>query len=304
MSISPRCTGGRSKALGFIVIVTLLSITTLSLFVPLYAQTAPVSPQQPPGAGVSILSSSQTNTDFGSTYIVGEVRNDLSQLVNYVQIVGTFYDSNGVLIDTDFTYTDLDYLRPGEKSPFRLIVSDESVVQRIDSYTLAVNWEPVFADQSAVAEATVLRIVQGEQRIGEFGWYEIVGEVVNGGSEPTQYVKVVATFYDDAGRVIGTDFTYTDPSDVAAGQSAPFEITVTDEDISDDIESVKLAAQSSDYFAIDPELAVASTPTTAPPSQQQHQQQPPPSQQQHQQQPPPSPPQQQQPPPETPQLVL
>jgi hypothetical protein len=208
-----------------------------------------------------------------------------------VQIVGRFYDSRGLLIDTDFTYTDLDYLRPGEKSAFRLIISDESVVQRIDSYTLAVNWEPVFADPSDVAAATVLRIEQGEQRIGEFGWYEIVGEVVNGGSEATQYVKVVATFYDETARVIGTDFTYTDPSDLAAGQSAPFEITVTDEDIADDIESVKLAAQSNDYFAIDPELlGLASTPPTSAPQTTV----PPPPQQQ--QPPPPSPP--------APQLVL
>jgi len=255
---------------------------TSSLFLPVYAQTLP---QQPAGGGVSILSSSQTNTDFGSTYIVGEVRNDLSHLINYVQIVGTFYDSRGLLIDTDFTYTDLDYLRPGEKSPFRLIISDESVVQRIDSYTLAVNWEPVFVDPSSVAAATVLRIEQGEQRIGEFGWYEIVGGVVNGGSEPTQYVKVVASFYDETGRVIGTDFTYTDPSDLAAGQSAPFEITVTDEGISDDIESVKLAAQSTDYFAIDPELlGLGATPTTplqppqtTPPPQQQPQPSSPPT---------------------------
>ena len=252
---------------------------TSSLFLPVYAQTLP---QQPAGGGVSILSSSQTNTDFGSTYIVGEVRNDLSHLINYVQIVGTFYDSRGLLIDTDFTYADLDYLRPGEKSPFRLIISDESVVQRIDSYTLAVNWEPVFVDPSSVAAATVLRIEQGEQRIGEFGWYEIVGGVVNGGSEPTQYIKVVATFYDEAGKVIETDYTYTDPSDLAAGQSAPFELTVSDEAISDDIESVKLAAQSNDYFAIDPELlGLASTPTTPqtttppPPPQQQQPSSPP-----------------------------
>ena len=50
---------------------------TSSLFVPVYAQT---SIQQPAGDGVSILSSSQTNTAFGSTYIVGEVRNDLSNV--------------------------------------------------------------------------------------------------------------------------------------------------------------------------------------------------------------------------------
>lgn len=260
-----------------------------SLFIPVYAQTLT---QQPAGDGVPILSSSQTNTDFGSTYIVGEVRNDLSHLVEYVQIVGTFYDSSGLLIDTDFTYTDLDYLRPGEISPFRLIISDASVVQRIDNYTLAVNWEPVFADPSDVAAATVLTIEQGEQRINDFGWYEIVGEVVNGGSEATEFVKVVATFYDEAGQVIGTDFTYTDPSDLAAGRSAPFEITESDEDISDDIESVELAAQSNDYFAIDSELlgGESTTPptTTAPQTTE-----PPPLQQQQQ---PPSPP--------APQLVL
>jgi len=54
---------------------------------------------------------------------------------------------------------------------------------------------------------------------------------------------------------------------------------VSDEDQSDDIESVKLAAESSDYFAIDPELAVASKPLTAPqttePAPPQQQQQPP-----------------------------
>jgi hypothetical protein len=239
-------------------------ITSSSLFVAVYAQTS-TSQQQPASDGVSILSSSQFSSDFGSTYIVGEVRNNLADVVNYVQIVGRFYDSSGLLIDTDFTYTGLDYLRPGEKSPFKLIITDESVAQRINNYTLTVNWELVNAIPSAVAEATVLTIEQGEQRMNDFGWYEIVGEVVNGGSENTEFVKVVATFYGEAGQVIDTDFTYTDPSDLAAGQSAPFEITVTDEDISDDIESVKLTAQSNDYFAIDPELAGASTPpTTAP----------------------------------------
>jgi hypothetical protein len=76
--------------------------------------------------------------------------------------------------------------------------------------------------------------------------------------------------------VIDTDYTYTDPSDLAAGQSAPFEIRTTNEEIAEDIESVKLATQSNDYFGVDPELAVASTPpmpqTTAPSSPQQQQQ--------------------------------
>jgi DNA segregation ATPase FtsK/SpoIIIE-like protein len=293
------------------LIVVAFQSTTTAVVTPVYAQT-PTTPQQPASNGVSILSTSQYSSEFGYTYIVGEVRNNLEDLVNFVQIVGRFYDSEGVLIDTDFTYTTLDMLRPGEKSPFKLIISDESVAQRIANYTLAVDWDPVFAVPARVADATVLTVQEGEQRIGEFGGYEVVGEVVNGGADDTEFVKIAATFYDENGRVIETDYTYTDPSDVGAGQSAPFEITVLDEDISEEIASVKLTAQSNDYFAIDPELAVASTPTTAPPPQQQ--QQPPPQQQQQpppqqQQQPPPQqqqqpPPQQQQQPPPTPELVL
>jgi hypothetical protein len=192
------------------------------------------------------------------------VRNNLSTLVNYVQIVGSFYDSSGTLIGTDFTYTDLDYLRPGEKSPFELIVLDESVASRIDSYTLSVNWEPVFALASAVKEATALTIEEGEQRTNDFGRYEVVGEITNGGTNPTEYVKVIGTFYDEAGEVIAVDFTYTGPSDLAAGQSPPFEIALLEEDVSDDIESVKLTTQSNDYFAVDPGVTgVYATTTTA-----------------------------------------
>jgi hypothetical protein len=284
--------------------VIITSPTTVQAQAQQQIQLQQPPPTTPATAGsngnVSILSSSQIRSEFGSTYIVGEVRNDLSDVVQFVQIVGRFYDSNDLLIDTDFTYTNLDLLRPGEKSPFRLIISDESVAQRIDNYTLSVNWDPVFADPSAVAAATVLTIQEGEQRINDLGWYEIVGEVVNGGTDDTEFVKVVATLYDETGRVIDTDFTYTDPTDVPAGQSAPFELTVNDEDISDDIESVKLSAQSQDYFAIDPELATTGTPPPASRTPTMPTPLPPSPQQQPEQQPPlpPSPPQQ------TPELVL
>ena len=53
--------------------------------------------------------------------------------------MGRFYDSSALLIDTDFTYAALDFLRSGEITPFKLIITDASVAQRIDNYTLTVN---------------------------------------------------------------------------------------------------------------------------------------------------------------------
>jgi hypothetical protein len=39
-----------------------------------------------------------------------------------------------------------------------------------------------------------------------------------------QFVKITGTFYDSSNNVVGTGFTYTDPSDIGSGQKAPFEL--------------------------------------------------------------------------------
>jgi hypothetical protein len=63
---------------------------------PVLAQITGATPASPATPnGVLILSHSEAGSDFGSLYIVGEVKNNLSTMVNYVQIVGTFYDAGG-----------------------------------------------------------------------------------------------------------------------------------------------------------------------------------------------------------------
>jgi hypothetical protein len=75
--------------------------------------------------------------------------------------------------------------------------------------------------------APPLAIASASTSFNVFGWYEIVGEVRNSGSTQARFVKVIATFYDASGTVIDTDFSYTQPSDVAAGTAAPFRVTST-----------------------------------------------------------------------------
>ena len=38
--------------------------------------------------------------------------------MEYVKIVVTLYDDAGTIVGTDFTYTELDVIPPGDKSPF------------------------------------------------------------------------------------------------------------------------------------------------------------------------------------------
>jgi hypothetical protein len=44
--------------------------------------------------------------------------------MNYVKIVSTFYDNARRVIGTDFTYTNVDVLKPAEKSSFEIILND------------------------------------------------------------------------------------------------------------------------------------------------------------------------------------
>jgi hypothetical protein len=76
--------------------------------------------------------------------------------------------------------------------------------------------------------------------------FNIVGEVLNTSDETKEYVKLSVTLYDSNNKVIGTDFTFTDPSDIFPQDSAPFSVLITDSDVSSvkDISSYKIQVSS------------------------------------------------------------
>jgi hypothetical protein len=55
------------------------------------------------------------------------------------------------------------------------------------------------------------------------GWFHIVGEVRNNSDVPMQYVKIIATLYNDSSAVVGTDFTFTKLDVIPPGGKSPFE---------------------------------------------------------------------------------
>lgn len=58
-----------------------------------------------------------------------------------------------------------------------------------------------------------------------FGWNEIVGEVINKTTKPVSFIKIIATFYDKDEKVVATDFTYANNDELQPEMTAPFEIT-------------------------------------------------------------------------------
>lgn len=72
-----------------------------------------------------------------------------------------------------------------------------------------------------------------------------VGEMQNNSPTSAQFVQVTGTFYDNNNQVVGTQFTYTNPSDIGSGQKAPFDLTLLSASIPvSQIDHYNLAASS------------------------------------------------------------
>jgi hypothetical protein len=219
----------------------LLSITVAVLaFAPIarngYSQTS--------SNGISILSSSSFTDNLGYYHVVGEVKNNSpTDSMNYVKIISTLYDNARKVVGTDFTYTNVDVLRPAEKSSFEIILNDAAQSQKVDSYKLSAS-----GDKTQALPAS-LKLSVGDSHLDDIGAYHIVGEVTNQGNQKATFVKVSGAFYNSSNAAVAADFTFTDPQDLESGQTAPFEIIVN-APTANEITSASLNVGSNQYSSV------------------------------------------------------
>ena len=102
-------------------------------------------------------------------------------------------------------------------------------------------------------------ILSQSSYVNDIGSMHIVGEVLNQAPATANSVKIIATLYNANGQVIGTSFTYADPSNLAPGQRAPFDILVLEG-------SVPMYQMSSYGLTVDPSNMPTSYPYVYQPS--------------------------------------
>ena len=69
-----------------------------------------------------------------------------------------------------------------------------------------------------------------------------MGEVENNTPSPVQLVQVTGSFYDINNALVGTQFTYTNPSDISSGAMAPFDLI---------LKSASVPASLIDHYKLD-----------------------------------------------------
>lgn len=59
---------------------------------------------------------------LGWLQILGEVQNTGDSISEYTEVIGTFYGTDGKVVDVTFTFTDPTTVQPGGQQPFKLII--------------------------------------------------------------------------------------------------------------------------------------------------------------------------------------
>jgi hypothetical protein len=167
---------------------------------------------------LQILGTSTYTDSSGYFHVLGEVKNNLTSNIENVKVVVTFYDSENAVIGTDYDYVDIDILGPNQKSPFEL--SSYPYVISPASYKISMEYR-VTTDEPFEG----LAILSHTPSVDSLGYHRIVGEVKNNGTTQATFVKVVCTYYDSSGTVIGKAYTYTNPYTINTGDTAPFELS-------------------------------------------------------------------------------
>ena len=117
-----------------------------------------------------------------------------------------------------------------------LLPEFKTFINSIEFLPIQVTKTPSFMNMSETEEskpnATIenspngLQILSDNSFTDSVGYFHVVGEVENNSPTVAKFVKVTGTFYDSNNQVVGTQFTYTNSSDIGAGEKAPFDLTL------------------------------------------------------------------------------
>lgn len=154
------------------------------------------------------------------TYVYGELQNDAGRPAFSVKASVTFYRADSSVAGAAYAYAHRDDLLPGQRSTFTILSQPQAGWTR---YELAIS--DSYYDWLTVRTTPYLP-VSGVNSWAETWTYNVAGQVTNNTGQPVEYVKVMAVLKDASGGFLSTDYVYSNPSALAPGASAPFQIAV------------------------------------------------------------------------------
>jgi hypothetical protein len=181
--------------------------------------------------------------DDGNYAVVGEISNTGDTSLQNILVNATFYDSNGTYVAEISGVPKLDFLLPGRKAPFEIVLANPFESLKVHNYTLEVT-----AYQPSSDRIQGLEILSHSWNV-TLNVFRIAGQIKNIGLDGTTFTRVIATFYNASNYVIATRQNASNPSTLGSGQTVPFDISLNST-IAQSISYYALTAESFDYELI------------------------------------------------------
>ena len=86
-----------------------------------------------------ILIEQKYKSDRFTDNIIGKVKNIGNGTAEFIQLTFNLYNKQGGLIGTEFTYSDPDTLKPGQKAPFNMFI-DEKTGDKVEAFEVSLTW--------------------------------------------------------------------------------------------------------------------------------------------------------------------
>jgi len=159
----------------------------------------------------------------GSLWSFGEMVNPGSTTLSEMVVEVNLYDAEGALLASKAAYTQLDILSPGQSVPFALLFDDppSSFAQYQVSAVSAV---PLQGETRYYLDLTPVEVSVAQQ--GPLS-YRISGQLENAGLSSAESIKLVATAYDDANKVVAARQAALDVVVLRSHARTPFQIDLT-----------------------------------------------------------------------------
>ncbi|TAL34097.1 MAG: hypothetical protein EPN93_12420 [Spirochaetes bacterium] len=175
-----------------------------------------IGPQKKPSA---VLEQLQTADSYGSVYFFGLVRNTGEVPLKTPHVVVRLRDAAGnqlMLVDC-FAQRDL---LPGESVPFEGVALNQK--------GMYADYETLFTPERLEYRYNLYELESAQENFarGTLDDFRLSGVLTNPGKEGAKYAKVVAGFYDAAGRFIGTGYAFTQLKLLKPGESSPYQMHV------------------------------------------------------------------------------
>jgi hypothetical protein len=180
----------------------------------------PTPTQTPISGAVQVLPLSYAYVSNDFMYVVGEVLNDTSDTLSFVDVFVNFFDAGGQLVGTnhpDGTYLWLLDLPASERGC--VFISINPVPPNWSYYQFET---PTYEISSSSPNLTIFN--ESFSYNSTSGDIDITGQVQNDGNQTSNYVSVGGTVYSAGDVSLGCSFDYVDSTNLDPGLSGAFDV--------------------------------------------------------------------------------